>query len=373
MVAIGSVECFQVRWPGQSDYGGVSGWVRIHDDRGHTGYGEISPMDGGLVTLMFIRQHLREMLIGTDPFDAAVLQERMLHRFVKHGPDGILSSALAGVDIALWDLKGKLANQPVYRLLGGAWRTRLPFYASVGGPNATRSVSEVMAAVERRLVDKPSLVKLRLESDRTRRDLDLDGDIAKARALRKLVGDSFPLVLDANNGYSFGGAVRVGRVLEELGYRWFEEPLQHYHVQTTGELARRLDIPVSAGEQTYTVAGFTDLIAAGVRILQPDIIKMGGFTGLQQVQALAQAHGCDVIPHQTQPTIGNTANLHFAASQLHGWAPCEVNDSSGRQHALFEALPKLVDGYFELTEVPGLGIEIDEAALEARVEKLPGD
>jgi D-galactarolactone cycloisomerase len=372
-MSITSVECFQVRWAGQTDYGGVSAWVRITDDRGEVGYGEVSPMDGGLVPLTLVQQHLRPMLLGRDPFDCAVLQEEMFHRHVKLGPDGVLSCSLAGIDIALWDLRGKLARQPVYKLLGGAWRTSIPFYASVGGPNNTRSVAEVVAAVEKRLVDRPALVKLRLESDRTRRDVDLDGDIAKARAVRELVGDGFPLAFDANNGYSVNGAIRVGRVLEELGYRWFEEPLQHYHIRTTGEVARHLDIAVSAGEQTYTLAGFADLISAGVRIVQPDIIKMGGFTGLLQVQALAQAHGCDVIPHQTQPTIGNAANLHFVASQLHGWAPAELNDPSRRQNSAFKTLPVMADGRFELTDAPGLGVTVDEDALRGRIVRLPGD
>src|SRR6202000_2148164 len=104
----------------------------------------------------------------------------------------------------------------------------------------------------------------------------------KARAVRKLVGDGFPLAFDANNGFSIGGAIRVGRALEELGFWWFEEPVQHYHVSRMGEVARSLDIAGPAGEQTYTAAGLVDLIHAGVRMVQPDIVKMGGITGLMR-------------------------------------------------------------------------------------------
>ena len=157
--------------------------------------------------------------------------------------------------------------------------------------------------------------------------------------MRRLVGDGFPLAFDANNGYSTGGAIRVGRALEELGYWWFEEPVQHYHVKAMGEVARALDITVSAGEQTYTLAGLADLIAAGVRMVQPDIVKMGGITGLMRCAALAQAHGVELVPHQTQPTIGHMANLHVAASQLHATKPCELNDPSPRMHAVFENPP----------------------------------
>ena len=281
---------------------------------------------------------------------------------LKLGPEGALSGALAALDIALWDLKGKLFDQPIYKLLGGAWRTSLPFYASIGG-NGERSVDDVLRVVEIRLKDQPAAVKIRFDNDRTKPDLDTPGDIAKARAVRRLVGDGFPLAFDANNGYSVGGAIRVGRVLEELGYWWFEEPVQHYHVKAMGEVAQRLDITVSAGEQTYTLSGIADLIAAGVRMVQPDIVKMGGITGLLRCAALAHAHGVELVPHQTQPTIGHTANIHLVASQLHATKPCELNDPSPRQHAVFENPPKPVDGLFHLPAGPGLGLRINEAEL----------
>ena len=285
--------------------------------------------------------------------------------FVKLGPEGALTGALAALDIALWDLKGKFLAQPVYKLLGGAWRTALPFYASIGG-NGVRSVDEVLRVVEARLRNNPAAVKIRFDNDRTRLDLDILGDLAKAKAVRKLVGDGFPLAFDANNGYSTGGAIRVGRALEELGYWWFEEPVQHYHVKAMGEVAQRLDITVSAGEQTYTLSGVADLIAAGVRMVQPDIVKMGGVTGLMRCAALAQAHGVELVPHQTQPTIGHMASLHLAASQLHMTKPCEWNDPSSRTHAVFDNPPQPVDGLFPLPDAPGLGLALNEPELAKR-------
>jgi L-alanine-DL-glutamate epimerase-like enolase superfamily enzyme len=304
-------------------------------------------------------------LIGKDPLDHAVLLDSALHKFVKLGPEGALTGALAALDIALWDLKGKLLGQPIYKLLGGAWRTTLPFYASIGG-NGVRSIDEVLRVVEARLKDNPAAVKIRFDNDRTRLDSDIPGDIAKAKAARKLVGDGFPLAFDANNGYSTGGAIRVGRALEELGYWWFEEPVQHYHVKAMGEVAQRLDITVSAGEQTYTLSGVADLIAAGVPMVQPDIVKMGGITGLQRCAALALAHGVELVPHQTQPTIGHMASLHLAASQLHATKPCEWNDPSPRTHAVFENPPTPTDGLFRLPEGPGLGLTVKEKELAKR-------
>jgi L-alanine-DL-glutamate epimerase-like enolase superfamily enzyme len=370
-VKITNIEAFQVGWaPGDSPEQ-RSAWVRIHGDDGCFGIGEASPMQGGLASLGIIARNLAPALIGKDPLDHAVLLDTLLHTFAKLGPEGALSGALAALDIALWDLKGKLFNCPIYQLLGGAWRTSLPFYASIGG-NGERSVDEVLRVVETRLVDKPAAVKIRFDNDRTKPDIDIAGDIAKARAVRRLVGEGFPLAFDANNGYSVGGAIRVGRVLEELGYWWFEEPVQHYHVAAMGEVARRLDITVSAGEQTYTLSGVADLIAAGVRMVQPDIVKMGGITGLMRCVALAHAHGVELVPHQTQPTVGHMASLHLAASQLHATKPCELNDPSPRQHSVFENPPKPVDGLFHLPTGPGLGLKLNEAELALRRVPIAG-
>ena len=362
---IRDIEVFQVHWAAEDKPAQRSAWVRIHCDDGLAGIGEASPMQGGLASLGIIAHNLAPALIGKDPLDHAVLHDTLLHTFVKLGPEGALSGALAALDIALWDLKGKLLKQPIYKLLGGAWRRSLPFYASIGG-NGERTVDEVLRVVEARLKDKPAAVKIRFDNDRTKPDLDIPGDIAKARAVRKLVGDGFPLAFDANNGCSVGGAIRVGRALEELGYWWFEEPVQHYHVKAMGEVAQRLDITVSAGEQTYTLSGIADLIEAGVRMVQPDIVKMGGITGLMRCVALANAHGVELVPHQTQPMIGHMANLHLAVSQLHATKPCELNDPSPRQHAVFRNPPKPVEGLFHLPTEPGLGLQINEAKLSKR-------
>jgi L-alanine-DL-glutamate epimerase-like enolase superfamily enzyme len=349
------IEAFQIQWSPADKPAQRSAFVLVHADDGQIGIGEASPMLGGLASLGIVVHDIAPAILQADPLDHAVIQDRLLHRLVKLGPEGALSGALAALDIALWDLKGKLLNQPIYKLLGGAWRTTLPFYASIGG-NGQRSIDDVLRIVEQRMQDKPAAIKIRFDNDRTVPDIDIPGDIAKARAVRRLVGDAFPLAFDANNGFSTGGAIRVGRALEELGFWWFEEPVQHYHVKAMGEVARKLDITVSAGEQSYTTAAVADLIDAGVRMVQPDIVKMGGITGLLRCAALTQAHGVELVPHQTQPTVGHLASLHIAATQAHATKPCELNDPSPRMHAVFADPPRAVDGLFHLPTAPGLGI-----------------
>jgi L-alanine-DL-glutamate epimerase-like enolase superfamily enzyme len=359
------LETLQVRWSPEDGPQAGSAFLRVWTDDGVYGIGEASPMQGGLASLGILARDIAPAVVGADPLDHAVIHDRLLHRLVKLGPEGALTGALAALDIALWDLKGKYLKQPIYKLIGGAWRTALPFYASIGN-NGQRSVDEVKRVVEARLRDQPAAIKIRFDNDRTTPDRDVPGDLAKARAVRELVGPDFPLAFDANNGYSPSAAIRVGRALEDLGYWWFEEPVQHYHVRQMGEVARRLDITVSAGEQTYTLAGLADLIDSGVRMVQPDIVKMGGVTGLLRCAALAQAHGVELMPHQTQPMIGHLANMHVVAAQLHATKPCELNDPSPRMHGVFANPPRPVKGLFHLPEGPGLGLDVLETELQAR-------
>lgn len=361
---IARIETFQVQWAPGDTQAQRSAFVRIHADDGRIGLGEASPMQGGRASLDMIAHNLAPALLGADPLDHAVLQDRLLHRLAKLGPEGALAGALAAVDIALWDLKGQLLGQPIFKLLGGAWRTALPFYSSIGGNGRERSLDQVLRIVEQRLADKPAAIKIRFDNDRVDLDADIQDHLAKARAVRKLVGPDFPLAFDSNNGYSYSGAMRVGRALEELGFWWFEEPIQHYNRRLLGELAQRLSITVSTGEQDYTPSAIAELIDCGVRMVQPDIVKMGGITGLLRCAALCQAHGVELVPHQTQPTIGHMANLHIAATQLHATKPVELNDPSPRMHAVFRNPPKPDEaGLFHLPTAPGLGLEIDEAAL----------
>ncbi len=362
---IAAIDAFQVSWqPGDSP-GRRTAIVRVRTEGGLTGYGEASPMLGGEHSLQIVRD-FAPSLLGQDALDQAVIADRLMHKYVKLGPEGAVTGALAALDIALWDLKGKALGLPVYKLLGGAWRTSLPFYASIGG-NADRSVEDVLRIVEKRFkAETPAAIKIRLDGDRTRQDYDIPGDIAKCRAVRELVGADFPLAFDANNQYSVGGAMRVGRALEDLGFLWFEEPVQHYHVRAMGEVAQRLDITVSAAEQTYTTQALVDIINAGVRMVQPDIIKMGGITGLMQCAAICFAHGVEFVPHQTQPGIGHVANLHVLSTIMHSTKPAEYADPSGRMDVAFRNPPTPQNGVFQLPDGPGLGLEIIDSELEKR-------
>ena len=189
---IARIEAFQVQWAAGDSPAQRSAFVRIHADDGRIGLGEASPMQGGAASLGIIAANIAPALVGADPLDHAVIQDRLLHRLVKLGPEGALTGALAAIDIALWDLKGQLLGQPIWKLLGGAWRTALPFYSSIGGNGITRSLDDVLRIVEARLRDKPAAIKIRFDNDRVDLDADIPDHLAKARAVRKLVGPDFP-------------------------------------------------------------------------------------------------------------------------------------------------------------------------------------
>ena len=128
---------------------------------------------------------------------------------------------------------------------------------------------------------------------------------------------------------------------------------------------------MAAGEQEYTLQGIKRLIEAGVDIVQPDIVKTGGFTGLSDMAALARAYGVDFVPHQTQPAVGHTASLHFVAALTHAHHPCEYNDYSGTQDVVFTRPVRPVDGRFTLTDAPGLGLDLVEAELHKHMIPWP--
>ena len=168
------VEPFHVNW-GKS----TSAWVRIWTDTDLYGLGEASPMAYGNASLEIIASAFAPMLLGADPLAQRVLQDRLFHQHIKVGPEGAYAGALAAVDIALWDLKGKALGQPIYQLLGGAWRTELPFYASIGN-NGMRSVDEVCRVVEAWLRLEPAQVKIRFDIVEV---LLLDGAVREVRHL----------------------------------------------------------------------------------------------------------------------------------------------------------------------------------------------
>jgi L-alanine-DL-glutamate epimerase-like enolase superfamily enzyme len=205
------------------------------------------------------------------------------------------------------------------------------------------------------------------------RSLNADADPAKdwelMRTARRELGNQVELMYDANNGLSVSTAIRLGRRMQDdLNLIHFEEPVAQHDYAGLAEVCAALDVPIAAGEHEYTRWQFRDLIAqAKVDILQPDLVKCAGISEAVRIAHLAQAHNRLLVPHQTQPTIGHTANLHFLACFDHANRAQEYNyspENSARLWKMFKQSYAPVQGYARVPDGPGLGLELDEEALK---------
>jgi L-alanine-DL-glutamate epimerase-like enolase superfamily enzyme len=338
-------------------------FVRVRTDEGITGLGECSPMHS-LVLAHFVETALKPILIGKDPLEIEKRWTEMFFRTYKLGVQGVQPEAISGVDIALWDILGKVTNLPVHTLLGGCYREKVLMYCSIGG-GAGMTVAQMVQKVEDALAKGFRAIKIRMDWRADHQDIDLAKDYEMFRECKQLCGDDVPLSFDANNGYSVSAAIRQGRRFEELGIYHYEEPVPQYDYAGLSQVADALDVPVSAGEHEYTRWQFRDLILqAKVDIVQPDVVKCAGITEMKKIATLAETFNKGFVPHQTQPTVGTAANLHVVAALNGANRPQEYTGQRPQLDAYFREPLLFKDGYIEVPKKPGLGLEWDEAALD---------
>jgi L-alanine-DL-glutamate epimerase-like enolase superfamily enzyme len=279
---------------------------------------------------------------------------------------GAVWCAIAGLDIALWDLKGKALGQPIANLLGGMKRDKIRMYASSMRRDLTPLEEGQRAAsfVEQGYSGYKlhSAVPGAIDDAR-------DYTIATVTEVRAAIGDDIDILVDVNGAYSVHHAMEIGKALESLGVFHFEEPRPHYDLEGLATIADALDIPIAAGEMIYTQYEYRDLILRGkVDIIQPDIVKAPGFTEFQKIAELCRAFGKPITVHNTQPILSTVAHLHFCAayadivpySQEYNIEPISIRDEIS---VLKEPL-QVKDGYLAVPTGPGLGVELDEEALK---------
>lgn len=344
-------------------------FVVVSTDEGITGIGECSPMHSETIG-RFVATVLAPRIVGQNPLEVDKLWHAMMLGTYKLGVQGIQPEAVAGIDIALWDIRGKAMGQPIHQLLGGCYREKVPMYASIGG-GAHMTPAEMAKRVEQAVNLGYHMVKIRMDWGVARQDRGVEKDLQMARECKQVCGDGVPLSFDANNGYSVPTAIRQGRKFEELGLRHFEEPVAQFDYAGIAQVADALDIPVSAGEHEYTRWQIRDLILHGhVDIVQADVVKCAGITELVKIAALTDTFNRIFLPHQTQPTVGTAANLHVVASQHWCDWPQEHSGRSEKLDALFEEPLAFYDGYLTVPQKPGLGLEFRKGVLEkvARLE-----
>lgn len=333
--------------------------VEVKTASGHVGWGECLARRGAAAYADLVTAVLAPRLIGRSAHDRRALWKVMRASLSGRG-GGMLLEAIAGVDVALWDLAGKAAGQPVHRLLGGIGRSQVEAYASsINWRDDAAAEAEVAAARAKGF----SWIKVKLGRP-------IPDAIRRARLVRDLVGSEVTLVADANWAYDVDEAVAVGRVLADLDYGWFEEPIAPEDRAGYALLRQKLGVRLAAGESDYVATHTRELLAdRSLGVIQPDVARSGGITETWRIAELAAVHHTAYAPHVGwSGAVCAAASLQLAAAaESFLTFECMVFDNPLRQELLLEPVGEaaaLRDGRLPVPQGPGLGIEIDRAVLE---------
>jgi L-alanine-DL-glutamate epimerase-like enolase superfamily enzyme len=345
-------------------------FVQVVASNGMSGWGE-TDADNPPLMAAFIHNGLKQQVIGQDPWDTERLWDAMFYKNHDQGPGGALANAIAGIDIALWDLKGKMLGLPVYQLLGGMYRDRIRAYGSFG-VGFGRNLTPIQAAAQAAKFVKQGFtaVKLRMQIRQPNQNPSPDPTFVYARAVRDAIGRDVDFLIDINNGYSAARAIEVGkRLKEEFNIMLYEEPVSDQTHTETAAVVRAVDTPVVAGEKEYTRWQQRELIIYGnPDYLNPDTIKAGGLTEMKKIAAIAQAYGKPIICHNTRPTLGTAASLHFIAS-ISNCGPFIEYVDVDRFEALLGLMKNRIrfeNGSLFVPHGPGLGLDVDEEKVRQR-------
>ena len=310
--------------------------------------------------------YFKDWLLGEDPTRIEHLWQVMYNgsRF----PGGsILNAAISGIETALWDLKGKIHGVPVYQLLGGRCRDRVRVYLGVGGNTPRETGAAAREAMNRygitafKLSPQPSGWESMSWNTQLRKVAE------KMEAVRRAVGEDAEIALDPHARiFEPYRALEMAAVLKPYRPFFFEEPIRPENIESMGELRKKLNIPLATGEMLYTKYEFRDLVAAqGADILQPDIVLCGGLLETKKIAAMAEAHYLNIAPHNPLGPVSTAIAVQFAASTPNFLILEYRLDNEGPRRKLIREPLKLTDGYLEIPDVPGMGIELNEAAFEA--------
>jgi L-alanine-DL-glutamate epimerase-like enolase superfamily enzyme len=226
---------------------------------------------------------------------------------------------------------------------------------------------------EKFLARGATAIKMRMQIREHYQNPEPDLTFEYARAVRAAIGDAVPFWVDANNGYSAAVAIEAGkRLRQEVNIKYFEDPISDQNHREMAQVVAALDVPIIAGEKEYTRWQLRELMVDGnVDIINPDICKAGGFTEMKKIAAISQALSKPIMAHNTQPTIGTAASVHFVASIGNAGAYLELTDYDRYKEtfALFKSTIQIKDGYYLLPDTPGLGIEVDAEAVRRAAAK----
>ncbi len=335
--------------------------IRISTDEGITGIGEADSVPSVIKAIVdappshAVAGGLRHLLIGEDPFDTERLWDKLYRGSIYYGRRGAVIHAISGIDIALWDLKGKALGIPVWKLLGGSFRSEIRAYASALMPETVAEVETLVGSLVER-----GFTAVKLGWGPWGRDADLD--VALARAARAAAGDGVELMFDIGLGWPDANhAIQQVRRLEEFRPYWVEEPLMPDDTAGYRKLADAVETRIACGEEDVTRWDFENLIEkTGVDVIQPDVTRVGGISESMRIVRLAELSGTEVVFHSWSTGIIKAATLQLAAAcpRIPFFEYC-VADTELNKRLVTERFP-LKNGNVAIPQGPGIGIEIDE-------------
>ena len=345
--------------------------VEVETDEGVTGWGEcFGPGNVALANKGIVEKVIQPMVIGDDPMDRDVTWHKVYNLLRDHGQKGMPLQALSGVDIALWDIAGKVAGLPLHKLIGGAHRTRIPAYG-YGMMLKRESLEDHIA----RFGDEAAgILDMGFRSLKMKVGLGPRADVKLCEAVAAAVAGKGRFMVDANHCYTTADAFHVGRALEELGAYWFEEPVAPEDLDGYRELRAGLKVNISGGEAEYNRWGWRRILEnRGLDIAQPDVCALGGISEYLRVLALAHAHFTPVVNHVWGSAIAVATNLQLLAAMPAmpgGLNPCEPMLEFDTTHNVFrdellseplnvQGQVKSGNGYVAVPDRPGLGVEPD--------------
>ena len=375
MSPIKKVTCHVVSAPVERPFTSSRGWlyktrgsciVEIETADGITGWGEC--YGPSAVAKAYIETQFAPRIIGRDAFDVEVIWEDLYNRIKDYGPRGMVTSAMSGIDIALWDIIGKACGKPIHKLIGGAQRTEVTSYATgLYFIDMNRLIEEAVEEAREYVEQGFVAIKMKIGLG------DPKLDIRRVAAVRDAIGDKTRLMVDANHCFTVPQAIRIGRELEKLDVEWFEEPISPEDIDGYVEVTRALDMAVAGGENEFTRWGFRDLVVRkAMDIIQPDVCAAGGISECRKIATLASAHGVECVPHAWGSVIGLAATLQFLAAlpdQPPSFRPMppllefEQCENPFRDHLSVEPIVQH-RGKVQIPTGPGLGIEIDRSILD---------
>ena len=326
--------------------------VKIDTDEGVTGLGLCGGVQGAEEIGRSILEHLRQFVIGQDPFDNERIWDDMWQPKLV-GRRGITTRVISGIDIAIWDIKGKVANRPLYKLLGG-FTDKVPVYIAGGYYEEGKGLEELAAEMEESVSMGARAIKMKIGG------APINEDVERVRVVREAVGPTVKVMVDANCAYRYYEAIEIARKMEKYDIFWFEEPVNPDDYEGHRLIAQSTIIPVATGENEYTRYGFRDLIENRcAAIIQPDALIMGGITEFMKVAALTQAHDLPIAPHGNQDV-----HVHLVSAIPNGLTVEYYRGSTDPMwDKMFKETLQVEDGHVSPPDRPGIGIELNDEAL----------